>query len=286
MSKHLVNDLAADPSPDIALPDVIFTADYDAAKYLFSRAVETAAKNAKVFNRSFYWLTYKSNPTSALEVRAHAKAIDDLLTRWDRPATKDRVQTALSQMATVPAAGDATTPEALRATLEAAAAFLRRWLPLADKIIAAKSRVTKGRKPSATPRKTKERTTENTGTCACCGKNVKLDNGRIVMHGFTIRPGWRSGRCFGVGYSPIETGKDGLEAYLNALTTHRDQTTKIIAELQKLDPSTALERTPYQQFRTVGAKLSNEESELLFTQVSIRETEKRIREWEPKPLPK
>ena len=56
-----------------------------------------------------------------------------------------------------------------------------------------------------------KRTRDNTGTCPCCFRNVKLDAaGRMVLHGYQ-RPGWGEtiGRCFGVGYKPFELSSDG-----------------------------------------------------------------------------
>ena len=109
----------------------------------------------------------------------------------------------------VPAAVQTVELEPARA---AWAAIPVKYARAAELLAAAKDRVIKARKPSATPRKTPERTLDNTGTCACCGQNVKLSAGRIVMHGYTIRWGFQSGRCFGVGFPPIEVSPAGLDA--------------------------------------------------------------------------
>lgn len=100
---------------------------------------------------------------------------------------------------------------AFAAALEAYRA-LEAFAPVCAKFVAAKTRVLKARKPSTTPRATPARTIDNTGTCACCGQNVKLDGGRIVNHGYTIRWGFQSGQCFGVGFRPIEVSDEGLRA--------------------------------------------------------------------------
>jgi|GEM_PF-3096246 len=88
------------------------------------------------------------------------------------------------------------------------------FTPVCEKFLKAKLLVVKTRKPSERPRTTPERTLDNTGTCACCSQNVKLDRGLIVMHGYTIRWGYQSGQCFGVGYLPIEVSDKGLRAAL------------------------------------------------------------------------
>ena len=97
--------------------------------------------------------------------------------------------------------------------------LINKWKPVADKFRELKPMIVKGRKPAVNPHQTSERTLENTGTCACCGKNVKLNDGKIVDHGFNIKWGVRNGQCFGVGYKPIEVSTEGAVAYRNSLET-------------------------------------------------------------------
>lgn len=88
------------------------------------------------------------------------------------------------------------------------------WTPVAEKFRTLKPLIVKGRKPSATPRTTPVRTLDNTGTCACCGQNVKMSaTGDMVAHGYTIQFGYFSGECFGVGYPPVEVSPAGAIAY-------------------------------------------------------------------------
>ena len=106
--------------------------------------------------------------------------------------------------------------------LTAMVLFLNDWEDAAATLAAAKKDVIKGRKPSTTPRKTKERTLENTGTCPCCGKNVKMLGGRMVDHGFTLYHGFRNGNCFGVNRDPWELSPQGKIDFIAALRAHRD----------------------------------------------------------------
>lgn len=55
----------------------------------------------------------------------------------------------------------------------------------------------------------------NTGTCAICGMNVKMREGKLVLHGYQ-RPGWGSiqGSCFGVNWPPYETSNGVCLAYM------------------------------------------------------------------------
>lgn len=62
------------------------------------------------------------------------------------------------------------------------------------------------------------RSRENTGTCGWCWGNYKLDNGRLVLHGYQ-RPGWGHvhGRCRCVNYQPLELSPATAVAYREAL---------------------------------------------------------------------
>lgn len=106
----------------------------------------------------------------------------------------------------------------------AAQAFVKTWGPIAVKFKEIKQFVIKGRKPSDTPRKTPERTTENTGTCPICGQNVKLKDGAMVSHGYQVRWNEFVGNCFGVREQPIEVSDSGLRNYLaQVLIPTRDE---------------------------------------------------------------
>jgi len=119
-------------------------------------------------------------------------------------------------------------------TLTAMTLLLRDWEDVAVLLAKTKTDVIKGRKPSATPRKTEPRTLDNTGTCPCCGHNVKLNGGRIVDHGFTLEFNQRNGKCFGVGYRPWEIsprGKVDLRAAVEStLEIRRAQYAKLLED--------------------------------------------------------
>jgi len=68
----------------------------------------------------------------------------------------------------------------------------------------------------------KPRTRENTGTCPCCFRNIKLkrqgEDYIVVLHGYE-RPGWGQvqGRCLGVGYQPFELSPKGTQHLVKVL---------------------------------------------------------------------
>lgn len=77
------------------------------------------------------------------------------------------------------------------------------------------------------------RTRANTGTCGVCFANVKLDKGRIVLHGYQ-RPGdgMAHGRCWGVDHAPFELSPDATRDYTDrALTPRREGAERRVAEL-------------------------------------------------------
>lgn len=62
------------------------------------------------------------------------------------------------------------------------------------------------------------RTRENTGTCPACWGNYKLNDGRLVLHGYQ-RPGWGHvvGSCDAEKYPPAETSDSGFKMWLGKL---------------------------------------------------------------------
>lgn len=139
--------------------------------------------------------------------------------------------------------------------------------PVAN-FLALKAFVIKSRKPSETPRATPERTLENTGTCAICGRNVKLSStGKIVDHGFTLAWDQRSGSCFGVGYDPIEVSPEGLVAAIHSLSKRIMHCRTQLQKDHELDVKRNLTTTSIECVTTLEA----------FTA--------RLGDWEAKPLP-
>jgi len=112
--------------------------------------------------------------------------------------------------------------------------LMNRWKVLADAQAELKPLIVKGRKPSTEPRLTPARTLDHTGTCAICGRNVKLnEGGKIVAHGYTIRYGFQQGNCFGVGFDPIEVSPEGLHGALKVLTGIIERTKIAITEAEQ-----------------------------------------------------
>lgn len=156
-------------------------------------------------------------------------------------------------------------------------ALINEWKPVADAIAAVKKNVIKGRKPSDTPRKTPERTLENTGTCAVCGHNVKLDSeGNIVHHGFRVQYGMRNGSCYGVGFKPIEVSPKGAYSYLNMITAMLETSHNTLASINEMDAPLSKEM--------VRAKL-NVEGDIRTLAREIAYYTNVVSTWEAKPLP-
>lgn len=98
-----------------------------------------------------------------------------------------------------------------------------------------KDKVVKGRKPSEVPVVVDM---TNTGTCAICGKAHKLTKAvKMVDHGFSISDGnghyigFRSGKCFGVGYAPYEVSNEANVAYAVAIERAMTKETATVASL-------------------------------------------------------
>ena len=96
-------------------------------------------------------------------------------------------------------------------------------LPMCELILDLKGRAVKTRKPSSKVNPN-ARTLENTGICGCCGKNVKMNDGKLVDHGFELhRWGGRTSGCFGVGYEPVEISPKSMVEYLAYLEATLDE---------------------------------------------------------------
>lgn len=183
----------------------------------------------------------------------------------------------------------------LKATNDRILRFQERWKPMHHMIREGKPLVVKGREPSSEPRSTLDRTFENTGTCSCCDKNVKLEDGKGVDHGFQISANSRQGSCFGVGYEPFEVSPKGAvdfiahlqqretreEAYLERLKSpDLDQVTDVNAwppkTYKKGDPGFSLQ---------VKYAIGRTNSEISSIRGWIKMYSQKVEDWKPMPLP-
>jgi hypothetical protein len=150
--------------------------------------------------------------------------------------------------------------------------------PIIEDMNKLKGMVVKGRKPSTDPRLTPERTIENTGTCAVCGRNVKLDKGQhIVSHGYTIRWGFQSGNCHGVGFKAVELSPEGIVSWkkvLEAALAHAEENIQSLRDAAEVDKN-----------RNTRMAVSQAEATIRYAPRDIAELETRITTWEAKPLP-
>lgn len=129
-------------------------------------------------------------------------------------------------------AGNAQDP-AIVAFFETAKGYIQ----AAEMVRDLKDKVIKGRKPAENPN-LNIRTIENTGTCGCCGRNIKLSAaGRIVDHGYGIYnrgygfgAGYKAGAsCFGFHYEPIEVSPKVWEDMKAAMEARLAKLPEILA---------------------------------------------------------
>jgi len=225
--------------------EVIYNVDFKDAKDILGRAFEEA--NEKMVSSPFFWAgKYESLPTEVADLHYltwSAHLAPSLLKKVTKVNVDHPCRDAMLEL-------------------------LNEFAPIMESVKAAKARIVKGRKPSATPRTTPERTIENTGTCGCCGKNVKIDStGGLVAHGYTIKYGFQSGNCFGVGYEPVEVSSKVIVNYLEVLNSYRDD---LVASLADLD----------EDMKRWGI-----ESNIRQVEGDIKYFEKALAAWAPRPLP-
>ena len=163
----------------------------------------------------------------------------------------------------------------------------------------AKPLVVKARKPSGKERVTPLRTLDNTGTCACCGKNVKLETGGVLYdHGFTIQWNFRNGNCFGVGYKPWEKSPEGAVAYVSVVRSEiAAREARLIALPDALElpdvtrpagrdgKHTMVPRENTRFGYILNVTKANIESDIRHLNRIATEFDTRIKNWKEEPLP-
>lgn len=160
--------------------------------------------------------------------------------------------------------------------------IINKWTPVAEKFKTLKPMIVKGRKPSDTPRKTPERTLDNTGTCACCGQNVKLDNGgKIVNHGFTIRYGYQEGQCPAVGCDPIEVSTEGLLKFGEMLNRMLMSANSAALTLNARIHTT----TDAEKMKALRGQVYQAERQVKWIGQDLAKVQERVVEWKSAPLP-
>lgn len=193
--------------------------------------------------------------------------------------------------------------EVEKTVLDAFRAIVDQFGPVCDKLVAVKAFVVKGRKPSTEPRKTPERTIDNTGTCQICGQNVKrTENGALYDHGFNVKHHYRSGQCFGTHHQPVEVSPRGMEDFLVVIKTQRANTIEGLSKLRVADEIRVEAGREWKgsafvpKYRTVKRDepdfqyLLNDEIRQVEWMIEtmgkdIKVFTKRIAEWAPRPLP-
>jgi hypothetical protein len=144
------------------------------------------------------------------------------------------------------------------------------------------------------------RTKENTGSCACCFRNIKLRASgaslrTIVNHGFK-RPGWGEivGNCIGVGFPPFELSPEGTKHLVKVLG---EQRTEAETKLKKVNSETitVLEGRGRGQLvkpgdpdwaLAVSTAKTNLSRRIKWLTDDIEGLEKLIGKWQEQPLPK
>ena len=159
------------------------------------------------------------------------------------------------------------------------------------------------------------RSLEDTGTCPACFSNIKMLNGHMMRHGWSVQgnrskgsygASWHQGACFGVGHQPFEVSPEGTKKYLHeVLLRHK---AKIADEYRHLesrpkripDKSSTriwnprdkeehwLEDTPENKYKydeSLKVLLFSKGRELKMIEDEVKDTEARIAGWKPMPLP-
>jgi len=100
--------------------------------------------------------------------------------------------------------------------VDAVRELVKKWMPVAEEFRYWKNNLTNGRKPNPNA-KPKVDDSHERWTCPVCQGRYKLRDGKMVDHGFTLKHGYRHGKCFGVGYEPLEVSDRGARDYMKVV---------------------------------------------------------------------
>lgn len=165
-----------------------------------------------------------------------------------------------------------------------------RWLPIQEKVEALKPFIVKGRRPNPDAKPSEVRTLDHTGTCACCMRNVKLLDLKIVDHGYRM-VGYRAGNCFGVGYPPFEVSAEGAIKFSEHLAIQRTSTQGRLANLEagKIDAvqygMEVVERGAKNWPAALAYAISDTKHIISWYEHTIEDLQRRVATWEPVVLP-
>lgn len=148
-------------------------------------------------------------------------------------------------------------------------------------------------------KKAAPRTQENTGSCPCCFRNIKLKwsgpSPTMVNHGFK-RPGWgrQEGNCMGVGFPPFEVSPNGTQHLVDRLVEQRDQIQDKLDSIETIDVlvvvpgdiRSLVKREDPRWDKAVGTYLKNAPRFVKWLDDDIKRLGKMIAEWQEQPLPK
>lgn len=281
------------PPADFHVPDPIYAVDYEGLKYRLTRQLEQDREKLR-HGGDYFRIADNQMGVDTIGLNFHvlpgklARA-REAVAKWPKIVKKLDDLRLTARMRSADSDGWYASNEKHHAFLLDLIKMLEAWLPVANAMNAAKSRLIKGRKPSLTPRQTEPRTLENTGSCSVCDRNIKIPGGVIYDHGFTLRWNSRQGKCPGVGYKPFEIAPDGAVEYLRRLRETEKNCQEKVDALRARDPNEEIKvtdtRTMKVSTRTVRMVLANMEGDLRSIQYDVKNFDKRVREWKTMPLP-
>ena len=168
--------------------------------------------------------------------------------------------------------------------------------------------IVKGRKPVVKTAQQEYDETFNTGICAICANRQKLDDLKMVMHGYQMsgenHSGWRMGKCFGVAYKPYELSNEANVAFAPVLESHRQDVlasldawktgkiTTVNVERTKRENGRrvdyqvtyTLAENPFEFNREKDYRVSRLEYDLRATNDDIATNNAKIQQWKLQPL--
>ncbi len=148
-------------------------------------------------------------------------------------------------------------------------------------------------------KKAAPRTEENTGSCPCCFRSIKLkwsaQSPTMVNHGFK-RPGWgrQEGNCMGVGFPPFEVSPRGTHHLVESLEKQRERVQFTLDNIDTIDVlvlvpgdvRSVVKREDARWDKAVDTYQKNAPRLVKWLDDDIKRLAKMIADWKEQPLPK
>jgi hypothetical protein len=260
---------------------------FDAKTGTFAGYVEVAEEPPARNERGYWVPRYRSAPPFVVHGKFH---------RFDKPVPATVRGTTSRELLVQFGDGTWTTVD-MSDTVEGRR--FKKLLKGIESLIKICKEVAKQNAKASRERAEYERKVERLGECPACGNDQVVRKTGMVLHGYE-RPGhgYTIGRCFGVGYKPLEVSDEGLRAFIKFLQdvkTNREEQVKNVATVTEMyipprwrgDKPRTLKKGVDKGFDdALKSRIALLESEIKAITQDLALCARKLETWQPRPWPR